>query len=93
MNSDTERRQCNQRLLSERFFEIALWYSKKRIMKVVITGYEKAFKACRSSKPRFAFGVNVLRRSVRRLLKQLASETEDWSYERRKLGKLLVQMN
>ena len=57
---------------AEYFFEIGLWYSRKRIVNAVLRAYEKAIKACYSDgKLEFAYGRTSLRASSRRMRNML----------------------
>lgn len=76
---------------AERFFEVGLWYSKKRIADTVLNRYEKALKSCYSSKRIvFGFGRTTLRKSVRKLQNLLSAQRPGWSKERIRLKKLLA---
>lgn len=76
---------------AENFFEIGLWYLKKRIMNAVIHIYEEAIKNCYSEgQLEFAYGRRVLRRSLRNLQKMFDEEHLNWSHQRRRIQEVLT---
>lgn len=75
---------------AENFFEVGLWYSKKRIANAVMRAYREALKGCYSDgQLGFAHGRTILRRSVRKLQKLLEEEQSAWAYQHRRLRELL----
>ncbi|MFQ5881126.1 MAG: hypothetical protein ACE5I9_01455 [Candidatus Methylomirabilales bacterium] len=74
----------------ENFFEVSLWYSKRRIANAVISTYHEALRACYTdSKLEFGYGRTRLRRSVRRIRRMLMEEQPSWRYQMRRLDQLL----
>jgi len=75
---------------AENFFEIGLWYGKKRIVNTMIGLYQSALKACYSEgKLDFKYGRTSLRRSIRRLRKLLTDEQPTWTRQWNKVEGLL----
>ena len=76
---------------AEYFFEIGLWYSRKRIVNAVLRAYEKAIGACYSEgKIEFNYGRTVLRRSTRRMRKMLEEEQNMWLRQNKRIDYLLM---
>lgn len=74
----------------ENFFEVGMWYSKRRIANAVIRSYEEGIEACYSDgEPVFSFGRAKLRRSLRRVRKMLSDEKREWRYQRSRIENLL----
>jgi len=83
MNSITES--------AENFFEIGLWYSKKRIANAVIHIYKEAVKRCYSEgELEFSYGRRMLRRSIRELQRMLDEENLNWFHQRRRIQEVLT---
>lgn len=76
---------------AENFFEIGLWYSKKRIVNEVIHIYEKAIESCYSEGHlEFAYGRRVLRRSVRKLQRMFGDEHLIWPHQHHRIQEILT---
>ncbi len=75
----------------ENFFQIGLWYSKRRIVNAVMTMYEKAVRSCygQAGKLEFPSGRKILWRSLRRLQRLLVAQRPAWRYQRRRINELL----
>jgi hypothetical protein len=64
---------------AENFFELALWYSKKKIAKAVLMVYRSGLGSCVfQGKNEFPSGTIVLKRSLRRILQLLRDEKAKW---------------
>jgi hypothetical protein len=75
---------------SENFFEIALWYNRRNIADAVLRIYGKAIKGCyEGSKLEFAFGRNVLRKSLRKARTLLDEQRSQWTIQRGRIDALL----
>lgn len=76
---------------AENFFEIGLWYSKRRVANTIIRAYKKAIQACLADEyAGFSYGRRVLRRSARKLLGLLAEDRPSWCYQHNKLQEILA---
>lgn len=73
---------------TERFFEIGLWYSNKRIVNQVISLYQQSLSKCKEkSRVTYRVGIEEFVRSLRRLRKLLADERPRWKdVDRRLVG-------
>lgn len=75
---------------AEHFFEIGLWYARRRIANAVISLYEKGLHACYTrNRLEFRHGYRILRRSIRRNRRVLLSQQPLWLYQRRRFDRLL----
>ncbi len=76
---------------AENFFDVAVWYGKRRIANAVISLYQEALKACYSDRGEleFAPGRAALRSSLRRVRRTLSDQQPRWHYQRRRLNDLL----
>lgn len=75
----------------EEFFQIGLWYSKRRIVNGVTRIYERALRACyEMGRLEFRHGRTTLRQSVRRIRRLLSEERPRWRYQTRRLDLLLT---
>jgi len=75
---------------AENFFEIGLWYARKRIVNTVLRAYEKAIDACYSEgKIEFNYGWTALRRSARRMRKMIEEEQSTWLRQSKRIDNLL----
>ena len=63
---------------TENLFEIELWYSKSDLAKRAIRLYQKATKACYADKPIFRYGLQRLRKSIRKLQEMLHEQRPAW---------------
>lgn len=77
---------------AENFFELSLWYSKKRLANKVLRLYAHALDSCSpEGASEFVYGRSVLRRSLQKLQRLLIDERPSWSYQRRRIQKILSQ--
>jgi hypothetical protein len=82
---------CSITEYGENFFEIGLWYSRRRVVNAIIQAYKKAIQGCsEDGNIEFPYGRRVLRKSARALLRLLTEERISWSYQRRKLQEILA---
>lgn len=64
----------------ERFFEVGLWYSRKRIAGQVVTLYQESLKTCKEKRRvTYRFGIEQVSRSMARLRRMLAEERPRWA--------------
>jgi hypothetical protein len=76
---------------AENFFEIGLWYSRKKIVNGVLTLLEESIQKCYDKKVlKFPFGRATLRRSARRLQRLLGQWRPGWKPQARRLENLLA---
>lgn len=82
---------CSIAEYAENFFEIGLWYSKRRVANAIIRAYKKAIQGCLADEyAGFAYGRRVLRRSARKLLGLLTEDRPSWFYQHNKLQEILA---
>ena len=75
----------------ENFFEVGLWYSRKRIVNAVLRAYKEALKECYedSGNIEFRFGRQTLRRSLKRSKQTLLEQQPNWRYQERRMDEML----
>jgi len=74
----------------EDFFELGLWYNRRKIVNNVINLYRGALKACYTEgKLDFEYGRRSLRGSIRSLRKLVTEEQPTWSYQLGRLDTLM----
>lgn len=75
----------------QHFFEVGLWYSRRRIANAVLKAYGGALKACESAGASpFGYGRRTLRHSLRALRRLLEEQSGNWQHQRRRVGELLT---
>jgi hypothetical protein len=75
---------------AEQFFEMSLWYSRKRLADAVIKIYKVGLTACAPTETRpFHEGRTVMRQSLRKLQALLDEHEPSWEAQRRRILSLL----
>jgi len=79
---------------AENFFEVALWYARRRLANAVLRLYEKSIAACVAhGRPEFRQGYLTLRRSLRTLRVRLGEERPQWRLQRQRIDRILRQLS
>lgn len=72
------------------FFEVSLWYSRKRLANAVLRVYSAAIESCAANgNAEFTFGRTVLRRSLRNVQKLLLELHPTWKHQRERVRTLI----
>jgi len=74
----------------ENFFGVGLWYSKRKIVNAVTKAFEASRRECYTeNRIDFRPGLMSLRRSVRKMRRELIKEQPGWRYQIRRLERFL----
>jgi hypothetical protein len=76
----------------ESFFEMGLWYSRRRIVDAVIAACQKGLAACfEDGRLKFPVGQRHIKESAKRMLSLLRKKKPGWQTQRRRLERILAR--